>query len=141
MTTSKSKELAYTVYGTLKSAASKAAGKLVGKKRKMTMRFYKEDSLWYADVLNWPGPKAMLLMVDGADTFLDYISGYKEEVTLALSLDPTEGYEHLTYEHPHPYGDGAYYMAEMNGNPHKLWLCGVTEFVFGYMPEGLWYRK
>jgi len=29
----------------------------------------------------------------------------------------------------------------MNGRQHKLWLCGVTEFVFGYMPEEVWYKK
>jgi len=29
----------------------------------------------------------------------------------------------------------------MKGRDHKLWLCGVTEFVFGFMPEEVWYRK
>ena len=51
------------------------------------------------------------------------------------------GYEVLNYIHPHPAGDGAYYIADMNGSEHKLWLCGVTEFVFRYMPEEVWYRK
>ena len=128
------------IYGTLKSNASKAAGKIVGNKTALTMRFYKEEFMWYADVVGWPGPKDMLLMVDGADTFLDYLSGKSEEVILDLSLDPKAAYEVLDYIHPHPAGDGAYYIADMNGSEHKLWLCGVTEFVFGYMPEEVWYK-
>lgn len=131
----------HKIYGTLKSAASKAAGKIAGNKTELNMRFYKEGFMWYADVVGWPGPKDMLLMVDGADTFLDYLSRQGEEVTLDLSLDPKAGYEVLNYIHPHPAGDGAYYIADMNGSEHKLWLCGVTEFVFGYMPEEVWYRK
>jgi hypothetical protein len=105
------------------------------------MRFYKEGFLWYADVNGWPGPKNMLLMVDGADVFLDHLSSKGEEITLDLSLDPKAGYEVLNYIHPHPAGDGAYYIADMNGREHKLWLCGVTEFVFGYMPEEVWFKK
>ena len=131
----------HKIYGTLKSVASKAAGKIAGNKTALTMRFYKEEFMWYADVKGWPGPKDMLLMVDGADTFLDYLSGKGEEVILDLSLDPKAGYEVLNYIHPHPAGDGAYYIADMNGREHKLWLCGVTEFVFGYMPEEVWYMR
>jgi hypothetical protein len=130
-----------SAYGAIKTAASKAAGKLYGNKSELQMRFYKEHLLWYADVNGWPGPKNMLLMVDGADVFLDHLSSKGEEITLNLSLDPKAGYEVLNYIHPHPAGDGAYYMANMNGCEHKLWLCGVTEFVFGYMPEEVWYSK
>ena len=131
----------HKIYGTLKSVASKAAGKIAGNKGALTMRFYKEEFMWYADVKGWPGPKDMLLMVDGADTFLDYLSSNGDEVILDLSLDPKAGYEVLNYIHPHPASDGAYYIADMNGYDHKLWLCGVTEFVFGYMPEEVWYKK
>jgi len=35
----------------------------------------------------------------------------------------------------HPAGDSAYYRTTLNGWPHMMWLCGVTEFVFGKMPE------
>ena len=38
-----------------------------------------------------------------------------KKITLDLSLDPKAGYEVLNYIHPHPAGDGAYYMADMNG--------------------------
>lgn len=61
-------------YGTVKSFASKEAGTLNGNKRELTMCFYKENWTWYADVLGWLSPKGLLAMVDGADTFLDYLS-------------------------------------------------------------------
>ena len=88
-------------------------------------------------------------MVDGADAFLDYLSNNGEGVILVIRLDPKAGCEELNcihlhphpHPHPHPACDGAYYMADMNGSEHKLWLFGVTEFVFGYMPEEVWYRK
>ena len=128
-----------SAYGAIKTAAAKAAGKLNGNKRELTMRFYKEAGMWYADVNGWPGPKAMLLMVDGADTFLDYLSNNGDEVTLDLSLDPKQGYDVLNYRYPHPGNDGAYYSTQMGDDEHILWLCGVTEFVFGHMPEEVWY--
>ena len=80
-----------SAYGAIKTAAAKAAGKLNRNKRELTMRFYKEDWTWYADVNGQASPKAMLLMVDGADTFLDYLSNNGDEVTLDLSLDPKQG--------------------------------------------------
>ena len=130
-----------SAYGAIKRAAAKAAGKLNGNKRDLKMRFYKEDWTWYADVKGWPGPKAMCAMVDGADTFLDYLSNNGDEVTLDLSLNPKQGYDVLNYRYPHPANDGAYYSTQMGENEHILWLCGVTEFVFGHMPEEVWYRK
>lgn len=139
MTTSKSNPV-MSLYGKVKSTASRVAGKINGNKRQISMRFYRENGMWYADVPNWPGPKAMLLMVDGADIFLANLSYPNSEFTLDISLDPVSGYSKLDYVHPHPSGDGAYYTTPMDGQPHKLWLCGVTEFVFGYMPEGIWYN-
>ena len=130
-----------SAYGAIKTAASKAAGKIYGSKSELQMRFYKVDFMWYADVKGWPGPKAMLLMVDGADTFLDYLSNNGNEITLDLSLNPKQGYDVLNYRFPHPGNDGAYYSTQMGSKEHILWLCGVTEFVFGYMPEEVWYRK
>jgi len=130
-----------SAYGVIKTAASKAAGKIYGNKNELRMRFYKEEGLWYADVKGWPGPKGMLLMVDGADTFLDYLSNNGNEISLDLSLDPKQGYDVLNYRYPHPGNDGAYYSTQMSEDEHILWLCGVTEFVFGFMPEEVWYRK
>lgn len=51
------------------------------------------------------------------------------------------GYAPLTSRAPHPAGDGAYYTVDLNGGEHRMWLCGVTEFVFGAMPDRIYYRN
>ena len=43
---------------------------------------------WFAVIPSWPGPRAALAMVDGADTFLDSLSEGNPQVTLELSLNP-----------------------------------------------------
>ena len=130
-----------SAYGTIKTAAAKAAGKVNGNKRELTMRFYKEAGMWYADVNGWPGPKAMLLMVDGADTFLDYLSNNGEEVTLDLSLRSKTGLRCVELSIPSPRQRWRLLLNSNGNNEHILWLCGVTEFVFGHMPVEVWYRK
>jgi len=140
MTTSKKVSPIIQAYGTLKSIASKAAGKIAGNTREVTMRFYLDSCIWYADIPAWPGPKGMLAMVDGADAFLEYLTENGTEITLDISVDKKPGYRVLDYLEPHPANDGAYYMAKMDGRMHRLWLCGVTEFVFGQMPPEVWFK-
>ena len=127
-------------YGTLKSAASRLGSKILGTTTELEMGFHKEEGTWYADVKNWPGPKGMLAMVCGADSRLDRRSGHSDFVQLSLSLDCSDEHEILEYVEPHPAGDGAYYRTTLNGWPHMMWLCGVTEFVFGKMPERIGVR-
>ncbi len=130
----------HKAYGTLKTKAAKAAGKLNGYKDVQEMYFYKEFGTWYADVQGWTGPQAMTAMVAGADVFLDYLSGYTDGVRLSLSLEEQPEMGVLHYVHPHPANDGAFYVTELEGAPHMLWLCGVTEFVFGHMPPKIWFE-
>ena len=62
-----------------------------------TLSFYKEAGIWYADLPAFLeagiGTKTNLMMVDGSDTFLDYISNNQGKVTLKLSTEPFEGLE------------------------------------------------
>ena len=61
------------------------------------IRFVKEVGLWYADLPEFLeqglGTKNNLLMVDGADTFLDLLSEGGKEVTLDISEDEFSGYQ------------------------------------------------
>jgi hypothetical protein len=112
----------------------------------MTHRFYKEHGTWYIDLPSFLeaglGTKANLMMVCGADTFLDHLSNRGSEVTVHIETAP---YAEQTYAlkkigmgkdqelldavgHA-PVETGAYYKADKNG--HILWLCPVTEYVFG----------
>jgi hypothetical protein len=120
--------------------------------------FVKENKIWYADLPEFLeqglGTKANLMMVDGADTFLDLLSGNTDEVTLKISSQPFKGYQagmkkfkkgmnrqllDLIGHAPVEYG--AYYnVSELDGKPyqHQLWLCPVTEYVFGSYPEEIY---
>lgn len=112
----------------------------------MTHRFYKETGSWYIDLPSYLdaglGTKANLMMVAGADTFLDQLSDKGTKVTLHIDTSP---YSDQTYAlkkigigkdqelleavgHA-PVDYGAYYQADQNGQ--IIWLCPVTEYVFG----------
>ncbi len=115
--------------------------------QEMTHRFYKDtDGIWYIDLPEFLeeglGTKANLMMVAGADTFLEVLSNNKNEVTIQISTNP---YPEQTFalNKTHmgmdknlldsvghaPVDYGAYYIANPSG--HVLWLCPVTEYVFG----------
>ena len=54
----------------------------------MEKRFYKENNTWYIDLPDFLeldlGTKSNLMMVDGADQFLDYMSCNKSEVIIKM---------------------------------------------------------
>lgn len=113
----------------------------------LEQQFSHDHTGWYADIPVWPGPRSACAMVCGADTLLDILSDGNERVTLRLCLDP----KHLRggdavsgvldYVRPDGMGDGADYVYKRDGEPQfELWLCGVTEFVFGFMPERIYFE-
>ena len=127
-----------------------------------TLSFYKENKLWYADLPDFLalglGTKAKLLMVDGADTFLDLLSNNGTRVTVKLSTQPFENNsihlekiklglnQELLDKIGHaPVDYGAYYNVKKYQNKacqHTLWLCPVTEYVFqGEYPTNIYLTK
>lgn len=87
---------------------------------------------WYIDLPEWQGPRANLEMVAGADTMLDVFAQGQERINVTFTnyeaheIDPDLL---LTHE-----GGGTYSVSVLKENysdaPEKLWLCGVTLFVF-----------
>lgn len=124
------------------------------------IRFIKEVGLWYADLPEFLeqglGTKNNLLMVDGADTFLDLLSQNGEEVTLDIcetefacyqaklgKISWGKNQELLDDVGHEPVEYGAYYeVNELNETAfsHRLWLCPVTEYVFGRYPSEIWVK-
>jgi hypothetical protein len=108
-----------------------------------TLSFYRDETGWYIDLPNWPGPKGALAMVLGADTMLEYLGEGQSYVRLEVTeradvaLQNPDAWLGVRYHHAHPDGDGAFYTTLLDGHAHQLWLCGVTEFVYGYMPKML----
>ena len=126
-----------------------------------TLSFYKENGIWFADLPQFLdaglGTKANLMMVDGADTFLDYVSNNQNLATLKISTSQFEdsdtvldkmglglnqelldliGHAKVNY--------GAYYKVDQFKGVlinHQLWLCPVTEYVFeGYYPQTIYIK-
>jgi len=112
----------------------------------MNHTFYKEEGIWYIDLPEFLnaglGTKANLMMVAGADTFLDRVSGNGHRVQVEINTDSLAPFDYqlqkvrdgldkeLLAEIGHaPVDYGAYYnVLQIN---HELWLCPVTEYVFG----------
>jgi len=119
-------------------------------------RFYKEKTStgkkWYVDFPEWKGDKWELEMVMGADKMLDIIAGTprSREVYITLSLEPfniddthpvpTEAFKLIKVRNTPEEGGAIYKLKEWYGVEHNLemWLCHVTEFVFGCLPETIY---
>ena len=121
---------------------------------KVTKRFYKENEMWYIDLPEFLeaglGTKNNLLMVAGADTLLNILTDDGTEAVIEfgderfdgcnVQLDLNEmGKDQALLDavgHA-PVDYGAYYSAyntQWLGYEFKLssvWLCPVTEYVFG----------
>jgi hypothetical protein len=113
-----------------------------------THRFYKDGMNWYIDLpayLEQGGSPGDLQMVDGADTMLDFMSGGEGDVMVQVSREPFEGSEVLELtEKCDPHIGGAYYLLQTYQGQNinkRMWLCGVTEFVFGDLPERIYIKS
>jgi hypothetical protein len=106
-------------------------------------RFYKEsDGRWYVDLPEWPGSKADLEMVAGADAMLDYMAEGGNEVRLYISEKEFEGGDCLRLEgKAEDIGSGAYYFFHKYRGIHidlRIWLCDVVLWVYeGKFPDKL----
>ena len=112
------------------------------------MRFYKDtDNKWYIDLPEWNGEKWELEMVMGADTMLDIAAQGESSVHLNISPEPFEsdGLEIISdvlvkIKDTPDIGGALYKLSTFKGFEYNLevWLCHVTEFVFGSMPEKIY---
>ncbi len=126
-----------------------------------TLSFYKENGIWFADLPQFLdaglGTKANLMMVDGADTFLDHVSNNQNRAILKISTSQFQDSDAALHKMGlglnqelldligHAKVDyGAYYRVEKFKEitiNHQLWLCPVTEYVFeGTYPETIFIK-
>lgn len=87
---------------------------------------------WYIDLPEWIGPRANLEMVMGADVMLDVLSTGNERVNVTFSNHATTEFNaELKLTH---LSNGDYTVTDLTDQydsvPEKIWLCGVTQFVF-----------
>jgi hypothetical protein len=101
-------------------------------------RFDKEeDNRWYVNLPEWKGEKEDLEMVLGADMLLDVISNFGDYAIVKFGNEPFEGCKTLTHR-LNPEEEGWYDNDAWHG-PSTIWLCSVTEFVFGEYPNKIYY--
>ena len=106
----------------------------------INLKFTKEnDYRWFAEVPGWEGDRDELEMVMGADTMLDYISQEEDSVYLTLSLEEFKGYEYLLTLNEEVYDGGNYHLVGKNVE-FDVWICHVTKFVFGHLPEKIYIK-
>ena len=116
--------------------------------KEIVYSFLKEGHQWYIELPEYlarGGSKADLQMVEGADVLLDFMANGKKSVTLQLDREPFEGADVLELVElcEAPKGGGYYIMHTFRNYriEKKIWLCDVTLFVFGDMPERIYIKK
>lgn len=113
-----------------------------------TYTFNKEGRDWYIDLpefIEQGGSKGDLQMVEGADTMLEIMSNSGSSVVLTIDRTPFNGADVLDLvERCDPYVGGGYYKLhkfEEKVFDKTMWLCGVTEFVFGDLPQKIFVKR
>jgi hypothetical protein len=111
-------------------------------------KFIKTGQEWYIDLpefIEQGGSIGDLQMVDGADKLLDMMAENKDSIILYIDKNYFEGADLLTLtEKCDAYIGGGYYnMKKYEGQEinRNMWLCQVTEFVFGDIPLQIFVKK
>lgn len=111
-------------------------------------KFYKINQCWYIDLpefIEQGGSIEDLQMVEGADRLLDIIAAGAAEVMINISAEPIEDAAilQLTERCDPLIGGGYYFIQQYQQQPINLtvWLCNVTTFVFGNLPERIFIKK
>lgn len=118
-----------------------------------TVRFYKQDNKWYADIPNHTLEENEMVM--GADIALDYLAETRKEMNITFT-DVYPGWNvPLSFTRTDHDDEGAYYDLsgilymdflitygkEFVGVKPQVWICNVTLDVFGEFPEHLYITK
>jgi hypothetical protein len=107
--------------------------------------FYKNSKAeWYLTLPEWDGDPEDLQMVEGADKWLDLICNNASKVEVWMADESFENASILTLLHVREAnlgGGGNYYLETYQDQKVelKLWFCNVTEFVFGCIPQRIYF--
>jgi hypothetical protein len=99
-----------------------------------TFNFEKVNNRWYVVLPDYPGPKADLEMVCGADNLLDIISQGEVKAEINISLDYIDNAKFiLTFKYDE--AGGGVYLVKSNMHEFDIWLCGVMFYIFDALPD------
>ena len=111
------------------------------------VKFEREKSEWHAVIPAYPGPKSDLQMMLGADHWLYLMAEGSSTVEVTVDTESFEGSDVLTrkefgWKGDPQYEGATYWLASYRGLPYgfPIWLCDVTEFIFGELPESIYFK-
>ena len=99
-----------------------------------------EDGRWFVILPEYDGDQEDLEMVDGADTFLDFLTEDGLYVTVDVSLDDTGNYPIVLKLVAHDVIGGTYQVENLEGFNREVWLCSVVHFIYGEHPENIYFK-
>lgn len=110
-----------------------------------TYTFIKEDTTWYVDLpefLARGGDKEDLRLRAGTNRLLKMLAGKSRRITLAIDTEPFEGAGVLDLvTHCEAPRGGAIYRRDTGNAGVLIWICDIALFVFGDMPERIYFKK
>ena len=107
----------------------------------MELTFEKwEDGRWFVVLPKYDGDQEDLEMVEGADAFLNYLTGDGMYVTIDVSLEETNDNPIKLRLVAHDEIGGTYHTDNLRDFNEDIWLCNVVHFLFGEHPEELYFR-
>lgn len=106
----------------------------------MELTFEKwEDGRWFVVFPEYDGDQEDLEMVDGADTFLDYITTDGMYVSMEIDIKEHLDWNILTLV-AHDEMGGTYEVSGVEGFNQDIWLCNVVHEFFGEHPESIYFK-
>jgi hypothetical protein len=107
----------------------------------MELTFEKwENGRWFVVLPDYDGDQEDLEMVDGADTFLDYLTEDGLYVTVDVSLEDTEDDAIILKLAAHDAIGGTYEVENLPEFKYDVWLCNVVHFLFGEHPDMIYFK-
>ncbi len=107
----------------------------------MELNFEKwEDGRWFVYLPDYDGDQEDLEMVDGADTFLDFLMEDGLYVNIDVSLEDTHDNPIILTLIAHDEIGGTYKVENLEGFNQNVWLCNVVHFIFGEHPENFYFK-
>lgn len=97
----------------------------------MKLKFERDpDRRWYVVLPEWPGDRAALEMVLGADELLEILGGHRAEVEVEFSLELEDDCFTSLELYDSDESGGYYHVHQYGEKSFDIWLCNVTLFVF-----------
>jgi hypothetical protein len=100
-------------------------------------KFEREGNRWFIVLPEWEGIKDDLEMVCGADTMLDIVAQGENTAFMTISETVIENPTFIL-RYKEDQLEGGLYSLTSELHEFDVWLCHVTKFVYGYLPETLY---